>query len=211
MDASVLRWTLAIIGVVLLIGIYLYGRRQNRMRQDAARDTLMQEEIDSISGIINTDIEEVNPADININPTAETDPVPPEFEVDRANPINHLLMHADRQPLTTDDIKAVLSQAGIIMNPAGLLEYHDADRHCFTIASLSEPGHFAEFEVSGFTTLGLNCFINPATDDKASENYETMLNKIDQLVELLDFKVYRSDQQLLTIDDIIEIRNRLAD
>ena len=47
MDASSLRWTLAIIGIVLLVGIYLYGLQQNKMRKRAARETFTREEIDS--------------------------------------------------------------------------------------------------------------------------------------------------------------------
>ncbi|NNE64880.1 MAG: hypothetical protein HKN34_12405, partial [Gammaproteobacteria bacterium] len=47
MDASSLRWVLAIIGIVLLVGIYLYGLQQNRMRNRAARETFTREEIDT--------------------------------------------------------------------------------------------------------------------------------------------------------------------
>ena len=47
MDASALRWVLAIIGIVLLLGIYLYGLHQSRLRKRAAVDTFTREEIDS--------------------------------------------------------------------------------------------------------------------------------------------------------------------
>ena len=47
MDASALRWVLAIIGIVLLVGIYLYGLHQNRLRKRAAVETFTREEIDS--------------------------------------------------------------------------------------------------------------------------------------------------------------------
>ena len=47
MDASSLRWVLAIIGIVLLVGIYLYGLQQSRMRDRAARETFTRDEIDT--------------------------------------------------------------------------------------------------------------------------------------------------------------------
>ena len=236
MDASALRWTLAIIGIVLLVGIYLYGLQQNRLRKRAARDTFTREEIDSafiedqqlreeldnIGEIISTDSEKINLGEININPALEADLSPvksepaPLFiadaiaEIDPDKLISHLLMHLDYRLLTGDEIHSVLSYTGIEINAVGLLEYHDSGRHCFTIANLSEPGHFSDLDSAEFTALGLNCFINLETDDNALKNYETMLKKIDELVRLLNFKVYQSNRQLLTISDVTDIRKKLS-
>ncbi len=236
MDASALRWTLAIIGIVLLVGIYLYGLQQNRLRKRAARDTFTREEIDSafiedqqlreeldhIGEIISTDGENINPAEIKINPAMESDlgpvksePVPlfiadaiTEIAPDKL--ISHLLMHLDCRLLTGEEIQSVLSYTGIEMNAVGLLEYHNSDRHCFTIANLSEPGHFSDLESPEFTSLGMNCFINLETDDNSFKNYEIMLKKIDELVRLLSFRVYQSNRQLLTISDVTDIRKKLS-
>ncbi len=236
MDASALRWALAIIGIVLLVGIYLYGLQQNRLRKRAARDTFTREEIDSafiedqqlreeldnLGEIISSDDENINLGEIKINPAMEADlssVKPPQTslfiadaiaEIDPDKLISHLLMHLDCRLLTGDEIHSVLSYTGIEMNAVGYLEYHDTGKHCFTIANLSEPGHFSDLDKPEFTTLGLNCFINLETDDNAFKNYEIMLKKIDELVRLLNFKVYQSNRQLLTISDVTDIRNKLS-
>jgi len=236
MDASALRWTLAIIGIVLLVGIYLFGLQQNRMRKRVAKETFSREEIDSafiedqqlreeldnLGEIISTDEEKVNLSEIRINPAMEADlsasKLEPEplfiadavAEIDSEKLISHLLMDADYRLLTGEEIRSALSYTGIELDAAGLLEYRDAGKHCFSIASLSAPGHFSDLESAEFTTLGLNCFINLEIDENVFKNYEIMLKKIDELVRLLNFKVYQSNQQLLTISDVTEIRNKLS-
>ena len=47
MDASALRWVLAIVGIVLLVGIYLFSQHQSRLRKRVAMQTFAREEIDS--------------------------------------------------------------------------------------------------------------------------------------------------------------------
>jgi len=235
MDASALRWTLAIIGVVLLVGIYLYGLQQNRLRKRAARDTFAREEIDSafiedeqlreeldnLGQIINDDASNPEVASININPALEANLAPEPVHrielfipdaisrIDEENLVSHLLMHADQRLITGEELASATSHVGLVINAEGLLEY-DADEFCFCIASLSEPGHFSDMDQLEFSSLGLNCFIDLAVCDDPFKSYETMLKKIDELVRLLGVKVYQSNQQLLTISDVTEIRKKLS-
>ncbi len=238
MDASALRWTLAIIGIVLLIGIYLYGLQQNRVRNRAARDTFSREEIDTafnedqqlrdelknIGDVINTDNDNINLGEIKMNPALEDDLTPvviqskpvPIFIADVVAGINadqlisHFLMLSDHRLLTGEEVQSALTYTGIEMNAAGLLEFRESDKHCFSIANLSSPGHFSDLASAEFTSLGLNCYINLEIEDAGLKNYEIMLRKIDELVRLLNFKVYLSNQRLLTISDVTEIRERLS-
>jgi len=236
MDASALRWTLAIIGIVLLVGIYLYGLQQNKMRKRAARETFTREEIDSafiederlreemdgLGNIISDDVDATDVESIKINPALETDLNPvviPEVElfiadaiaaIDDDKLICHFLKHADNRLITGDEIASALMHNDFGINTDGLLEYQKDGERCFTIASLSAPGHFLELESLEFTTLGLNCFINLEDDGNAFAHYEVMLKKIDEMVRLLNVKVYQSDQQLLTISEVTEIRQKLS-
>jgi len=236
MDASSLRWALAIIGIVLLVGIYLYGLQQNKMRKRAARETFTREEIDSafvederlreelngLGHIISDDASSADVEAININPGLEADLKPPEipeaelFIVDAVASIEadklvcHYLKHSDNRLITGQELNSTLLHTGIEVNPQGLLEYRQDGELCFTIASLSSPGDFSEIESLEFATLGLNCFINPESDGSEFNNYEVMLKKIDELVRLLSVKVYQSNQQLLTISEVTDIRRKLS-
>ncbi len=79
----------------------------------------------------------------------------------------------------------------------------------FTLASLSEPGHFAELDQLEFNTLGFICFIDLDAVSDAARSYEIMLKKIDELVRILNVKVYQASQDLLTISEITQVRKRL--
>ena len=235
MDASALRWALAIIGVVLLVGIYLYGLQQNRLRKRAARDTFAREEIDSafiedeqlreeldnLGQIISSDASNPELESININPALEANLSPepaPVIElcivdsiraIEDDNLVSHLLLHADQRLITGEELVSATSHAGLMVNAEGLLEY-ESEEFCFCFASLSEPGHFSNLDTLEFATLGLNCFFDLESCDDPFKNYETMLKKIDELVRLLGVRVYQSNQQLLTISDVTEIRNKLS-
>ncbi len=235
MDASALRWALAIIGVVLLVGIYLYGVQQNRMRKRTARDTFAREEIDSafiedeqlreeldnLGQIISDDANKDEIASIDINPALEANLTPePKQQVELFiadavsaisddNLVSHLLMHADQRLITGEELASAVAHAGLVINAEGLLEYENDDL-CFCFASLSEPGHFSDLDKLEFSSLGLNCFFDLADCDDAFKNYETMLKKIDELVRLLGVNVYQSNQQLLTISDVTEIRKKFS-
>ncbi|MDH5353172.1 MAG: cell division protein ZipA C-terminal FtsZ-binding domain-containing protein [Gammaproteobacteria bacterium] len=236
MDASALRWTLAIIGIVLLVGIYLYGLQQNRLRKRAARETFAREEVDSafiedeqlrkelhnLGRIINDDAANADLGRININPALEADISPVITEkvalyipdlvasIDKERLISHLLMHSDHRLMTGEEINSALGYTGFDINAEGIMQYRHDDELVFWVASLSQPGHFSDLEELEFTTLGLNCFFDRGDCPDAFKNYELMLKKIDELVRLLNVKVYQSNQQLLTISDVTDIRQNLS-
>lgn len=234
MDASALRWTLAIIGIVLLIGVYLHGLHQNRLRKRTSMQTFAREQVDSAfieDEALRAELNNLNHItaeadacdnfdDIKINPAIETDltsfKLPPNWFVpdivsslDQQQSINYLLYHADYRLITGKEIKTALSFAGLTVNNDGYIECRDEDELCFTIASLSAPGHFADIDNTDFSTLGFYCFIDLISNHHAPACYERMLNKIDELVRLLDVKVYRTNHHLLTISDVTRARLKL--
>lgn len=235
MDASALRWVLAIIGVVLLVGIYLFGLHQNRLRKRAAVETFTREDIDSAfiedeqlreelgnlnqimqQGDLDEDLDaiKINPA-IEANLTPIELPLPDLFvadllaDIDEQNLISYLLIHADHRLITGEEIENAMMHAGIEIGAEGYLEYHQSGEHYFTIASLSVPGHFSDMGQLDFSTLGFNCFIDIESNHDAKISYELMLKKVDELVRLLDVKVYQSNHELLTMANITQVRKKL--
>ncbi len=235
MDASALRWVLAIIGIVLLVGIYLFGLHQNRLRKRAAVETFTREDIDSAfiedeqlreeldnlnqimqQGDLDEDLDQIkiNPA-IEANLTPIELPLPELFvadvlaDIDEQNIISYLLKHADHRLITGEEIENAMMHAEIEIGAEGYLEYHQLGEHYFTIASLSAPGHFLDMGQLDFSTLGFNCFIDIESNHDAEISYELMLKKIDELVRLLDVKVYQSSHELLSMANITQVRKKL--
>ena len=235
MDASALRWVLAIIGIVLLVGIYLFGLHQSRLRKRAAVETFTREEIDSafiedeqlreeldnLNQVMNQNDLNDSFDQIKINPAIEANLEPAELprpelfiadvlaNIDEQNLISYLLKHTDHRLITGEEIENAMMHSELEMNAEGYLEYCQLGELYFTITSLSSPGHFLDVDQLEFNTLGLNCFIDLKSNHDAEISYELMLKKIDELVRLLNVKVYQSNHELLTISNVTEVRKRL--
>ena len=238
MDAATFRWALVIIALLIALGIYFYGQHQSRLRRRSAIDTFTREEIDSafvedeqlrtelnnLNQILHENESEENLEDIRIDSPLEEQKTPfalpdPEIYVhrlvakrDSARLINYHLRHGDFRLITGEEAQAAVQQAGLNIDAEGLLEYRQADDTgdvAFRIASLSTPGDFSNVEDLDFSTLGLNCFIDLDDCGNPQLAYEALLKKVDELVRMLNLKVYKADQELLTISDVTETRKSL--
>ena len=236
MDAGAFRWVLVAIAVVLAIAIYLFGQHQARLRKRSAIETFTREEVDSafvedehlrfemnnLNKILEDDEVEEIFDEIQINPGVEVEKTPvalPEPEIyvpteladkDEARLISHYLRHIDFRLITGEEAESAVQHVGLELNAAGLLEYYEEGELVFQIAGLSEPGNFFAIEELDFVTLGFNCYIDLDSCETPRLAYESMLKKIDELVRILNVKVYKPDHELLTISDVTEIREKLA-
>jgi FtsZ-interacting cell division protein ZipA len=235
MDASALRWVLAIIGIVLLVGIYLFSLHQSRLRKRVAMETFAREEIDSAFiedqqlreelDNLNQIMDETNTHEdfeaIKINPALEADFAPDNYPaaelyvaevisaIDEENLISYLLKHTDHRLITGEEIESAVKHTGFEVNDSGYLEIRQQDELCFSMASLSAPGNFHKMDQLDFGTLGLHCFINLESNTNPKQSYEVMLKKIDELVRLLNVKVFQSNNELLTISNVTGVRKKL--
>ncbi|MCP4767484.1 MAG: hypothetical protein GY875_14560 [Gammaproteobacteria bacterium] len=235
MDASTFRWVLVIIALLLALAIYFYGQHQSRLRRRSAIDTFTREEIDSafvedeqlrseldnLNQILRENEAEEDLDDIQINPGLDAQTTPfslpdPKIHIHQAiakrepqRLINYHLRHADFRLITGEEAAAAIEQAAFELNADGLLEFRESGDVAFQIASLTAPGDFAGFKELDFSTLGFNCFIDLDACENPRLAYEALLRKIDELVRLLNVKVYKSSQDLLTISDVTEIRKSL--
>ncbi|MCP4332078.1 MAG: hypothetical protein GY785_05440 [Gammaproteobacteria bacterium] len=235
MDASTFRWVLVIIALLLALAIFFYGQHQSRLRRRSAIDNFTREEIDSafiedeqlrsdldnLNQILRDNEAEEDLDDILINPGQDAQKTPfslpdPQLHVHQAiaqrepqHLINYHLRHADFRLITGEEAAAAIEQTAFELNADGLLEFRESGDIAFQMASLSAPGDFTGFKDLDFSTLGFNCFIDLEACENSSLAYETLLRKIDELVRLLNVKVYKSSQDLLTISDVTEIRKSL--
>ena len=236
MDAASFRWVLVVIAVVLALGVYLFGQHQSRLRKRNAIESFTREEIDSafvedeqlrfelnnLNQILQDNEDEENLEDIEIVPGAEAQETPyalPDPKIylptyleakDEDRLISYHLRHSDFRLITGEEASVAMREAGLERNADNLLECRQEGELAFQVASLSQPGHFAEIEQLDFSTLGLNCFIDLDVSDNPRLAYETLLKKVDELVRALNVKVYKPTQELLTISDVTATREQLA-
>ncbi|MDH3762467.1 MAG: hypothetical protein OEU50_15910 [Gammaproteobacteria bacterium] len=236
MDATTFRWVLVVIALLVALAIYLYGQHQSRLRKRNAMETFTREEVDSafiedeqlrfelnnLNQILQENEDEENLGEIQINPALDASKTPfalPDPEIfmppalagkDEDRLVSYHLRHGDFRLITGEEASAAVEHAGLQLNPEALLEYQEEGEVAFQVASLSAPGDFSELEQLDFTTLGLNCFIDLDVCGNPRLGYETMLKKVDELVRMLNVKVYKPNQELLTISDVTSVRESLS-
>ena len=236
MDATTFRLVLVVIAVIVALAIYLYGQHQSRLRKRSAMETFTREEVDSafiedeqlrfelnnLNQVLQDNEDEELLDEIDINPAEESpktpyaapDPeifVPPILRDKHADRlVSYHLRHDDFRLITGEEASSAVEHAGLELNDDAYLEYREEGDLAFRVASLSSPGDFAEIEQLDFTTLGFNCFIDLDDCENPGLAYETLLKKIDELVRMLNVKVYMPSQQLLTISDVTGMREKLS-
>ncbi len=236
MDATTFRWVLVVIAVVLGIAIYLFGQHQSRLRKRSAMETFTREEIDSafiedeqlrteldsLNQLLRDDEDDDRVEQISITPDREDQTTPfhlPDPEIheprelrdrDPAEYISYQLRHDDFRLITGEEISAAVAETGLVLDEYGYLEYREDEQLRFRIASLSPPGRLQEFDQMDFATVGFNCFIDLEDCEDSGAAYEAMLKKIDELVRVLNLKVYKPSRELLTISDVTDVRERLS-
>ncbi|HUV23201.1 MAG TPA: cell division protein ZipA C-terminal FtsZ-binding domain-containing protein [Gammaproteobacteria bacterium] len=192
-------------------------------------DEQLRTEMNNLNQILRENEDEDDLRDIGINLAAEVQTTPvalpdPEIHLhraiasrDSASLINYHLRHKDFRLITGEEAFAAMQQTGLEVDEQGLLEYREtgdsgtAGEVAFRIASLSEPGDFLQIENLDFSTLGLNCFIDLDDCENPQQAYESLLKKVDELVRLLNLKVFKPSQELLTISDVTDTRKSLLD
>ena len=235
MDASTFRWVLVLIAVIAVLFIYLYGRHQSRLRRRAAVDSFTREEIESafiedeelrdelenLNRILNeADDDEPVLHDIAMKPALEAeetpfalpDPdmfLPPDY-TENDSAICYLLRHPDFRLMTGEEVGRAVNQIGLQPGAEGYLECLEGEQLMFRVCSLSPPGSMSGCDELDFRTVGLVCFFDPQAVEDAARSYEVLLKKVDELVRSLDVKVFKANQELLTISDVTETRDALG-
>ena len=236
MDATTFRWVLVGIAVLVVAAVYFFGQHQARLRKRNAMENFTREEVDStfiedeqlhheldnLNRILVDDLDDDNldeiriEADEDVRVAAEPRPAPEVFvpallsDRDAEEVASYHLRHEDFRLITGEEASDAVERAGLQLNGAGYLEYRQHGEVLFRVASLSAPGTFNELEQLEFATLGFNCFVDFEASENPREAYEAMLKKIDELVRVLNVKVYKPNQQLLTISDVSAMREQLA-
>ena len=237
MDATALRWVLGIIGVVFIAGIYLYSLYQSKQRRQAATKTFTHEEIESgfiedetlrnelfnINAMLDEDINakeineiKINPGlenDVNVSFSHETNVELPRLVCDLLpdHRIAHVLKPADDRLLTAEELRNAFTHTGFQLNDESRYKLEENPQAQFQILNLTAEGSFKQIDEAQFTSQGLVCCINLSECTKPLGCYEIMLKKVDELVRILELKVYSHELDLLTLQHVTDIRKKLVD
>lgn len=235
MDATALRWILVIIGVVVILGVYLFSIYQSKLRRNAAIKTFTQDELETgiivdealrdelshINTMLDQEVTEEDMVDIKMTPALDSqihveEPSTPELmlpsrllDISRKDRVVHVLKPDDGHLLTSAELVSAFQQVRLVIQSDGLLKAENVENADFVVASLSADGTLVGMNDAKYSTPGLVCFFDITCCAKPMACYEFMLKKIDELVRVLNLKVYDEDLNLLTLQHVTDTRSRI--
>lgn len=239
MDSSALRWVLAIIGILVIAGVYLYSVYQEKMRRRASINTFTKDELElekgliedenlrrelsSINTMLDNELDSNEIKDISINPGIEVEtqktPVKPKAAqlppqlvgVEETLLVAHVLKPAEKRLITGSELLEAFATAHLKRTDEELFCAMEQQQIHFFIADMTESGSFRDIRNDNYRCSGFICFFNTSETSTPVEDYEKMLKVIDELVRLLNLKVYSQDLQLLTLQHVSDTRERVKD
>jgi len=253
MDASLLRWILLVIGLLVILGVYLAGLHQVRMRKQAQienftrgddpldiLDVDLHRELQNLDAVVKEDSQAVTQESV-VSPSleiqAEEKPAPiraPQaaavesrtVAVPRslrrttegasvAMPSRDLILFylksVSGEPVRLRFLIQILQNSGLEYGERQMYHFVDCNQILFSVAALTDDGVLDPGQAPNTTLPGVVCYMKLAQESQPQRAFEKMLQVIDFLVRGLEFKVYKPDWRLLTVDDVRNLRNKLKE
>ena len=206
-----LRLTLVATAIVVILGIFIFGRRGNT---------------------IGRDVEELSPLEINkaLNsndddnvlvkePVGSADEVDADYNHDDAsieqqdNNEHFVVLNIvapEGMGFTGLNLLSVFSESGLEYGKFKIFHYphrHNQDLSMFSVVNMLKPGFFDIDQMHDFTTTGLSMFMRiPVADGSNIEAFSTMLAIAQNMTRKLGGHLLDQDRELLTQDKLEDLK-----
>lgn len=234
MDISTFRWILVIAGVVLIIGIYLFGIRDNKRKPRASRKrvhahrvrrepTLEAEPDDSATGDFDydghqaeLDIGDPDERDGRIEPVLESvEPAKPKTPPPPApDKIVTLFLQArDNHIITGIELLDASLKSGLVFGAHDIFHrIQDEDiEPIFSMANLTKPGTFDKNAWNTMETKGVTMFMTLPGPGNALDAWDSMLATSRRLAELLHADLLDGAHEVFTRQHSLQIKEELRE
>jgi len=228
MEQNLLRLILVAVGIVILIGIYLYDVLQKKRTQEVEEFDIPDND-ERIMPVMSNEpsFSAVFDEQQAVEPVKEDERV--MEDVQDLSPVIEPegIPVAEQAPVIQ---LAVLPKEGNSLSGSALLEtftglnlefgdmgiFHCYERHDgveiqrFHVANILEPGTFPVGSMSDFESTGIVLFFQANDSGDPEVVFSSMLNVAEQLSRSLDAKLVDAEMNELTIDKITRIQSQLA-
>ncbi|BCX88430.1 cell division protein ZipA [Methylomarinovum tepidoasis] len=222
LDKTTLRIVLAVAGVLLLVGVFLwdYWKKRRRQLKDTFEtlDRALPEndfELDEIDAVSLNPAEENLTPDVDVadaeqakaetaaEPTDETPPakLPEVIQLSIAAPKN--------QPFRGPELLQALTDLGLEYGEMEIFHYRRGGETLFSLASLVKPGTFPIERMEEFHTPGVTLFMQPPLLKRPLESFEIMVKTCHALAQRLGGSEWDDRRQPLTAVRLAQWRRQL--
>ena len=203
---------------------------KEEMDVDFIEDELLRDELSHIHTMLDEGLNKTEISEIKINPgldkveddvstpdmSSEPDNQihlpPPVYEIPEESLIAYVLKPVGEQFLTSDQLLNSFESTGFNLDEGSTPTYYCYSKNPemgLTISNMTLTGSLSELGKEDFETYGLLCFFDMRHCQHPAVGYELMLKKIDELARELNLKVYDQNLQLLTIQHVTDMRDRM--
>lgn len=205
-----LRWLLLLFGLLLIVGVYIYSRREKKPIDDAASaPARVAPSLDSVSDSIEPEVDA--PAAPGDNEAVEVDSSAPQKIV------TVRVVAREKKSFAGDEL--ILSMRGIGLRHGKFGIFHrydgnDESKTVFSAASLVEPGSFDLQNIKGQVIPGISIFLVLPGPVDSVEAFDSMLAAARALTQSLDGELLDESGSTLSIqrerylrEDIIQFQH----
>ncbi|MGD8384421.1 MAG: cell division protein ZipA [Lysobacterales bacterium] len=239
MDITTFRWILVIVGLIIVAGIFLLGKPDNRRRPRASRKRTKPErqkrepklfgsggreepgdgqhaddgeQTELPIGSARAGDDRVEPS---LGPAEERQDEPPQPLPDKI--VTLFIQARDNHLITGVELLDVAIKAGLVFGYRDIFhridenDDNDPPRPLFSMANLTKPGTFNKTSWSTLETHGVTVFMTLPGPRAALDAWDAMLATSRRLAELLHADLLDESRRPLTRERTLEIKEELRE
>lgn len=213
MDDSIsLRWILIAVGLLILVAIFLAGRRKRSGVENPVTSSRFEEhdgdadELHRLGGSIS--IDSGDDVDAGIASADYSKAV----EVDSNGLVTLMLVSAEGHLFSGNQILRAVTQEGLEYGEHKIFHLHKPGNHAeiiFSVANLVEPGYFEMEGLNEFSSPGIVFFLQLPQPGGNLPAFDLMLEKAGKIKLVLNGSLKDSSNSSLTQQTIQHIREQL--
>lgn len=186
-----LRWLLLLFGVLVVVGVYLYSRREQQRKDDPERFERVAPTLDAEAAVVD------NENELDDTPDVEEPAVPVEQKI-----VTLRLVAKNRGSFKGDELILSMRGIGLRRGKFGIFHRLDGDDESgvvFSAASLVEPGHFDIENIAEQELPGISLFLVLPGPIEGVEAFDMMMEAARTLTTSLDGELLDESGSTLSI------------
>jgi cell division protein ZipA len=228
MEENSLRLILLVVGIIILVGIYVYDAVQKKTgeKEDRFDGTLQRQKIEpvisnetmvlGVSMAVEPEGEEFDAGETKAK-VAEPVERPVEDQAvptaDQAQVIQLAVLPVQGDVLTGPTLLDAFTKLDLEFGEMGVFHYYErqdgVESQCFHVANLLEPGIFPVDNMCDFESTGIVLFFQVNASINPESAFDSMLNTARELSQMLDANLVDEEMKELTLHKIEAIQSQL--
>lgn len=220
MDRTTVRIILLIIGVIVIVGVYLWHRYQEKIRAWWGDLLSGRDYVDEFGGDDDAAYEDLLDDD-ELSPAHSIDPAWDSGGLSsarQASPkpaapavVQLSVVAAEDSFFTGSELMDAFHYAGLRYGDMGIFHLYDDDQGIhFSVASIVEPGTFPVNNMTDFRCPGVVLFFQVDQVAEPLETFDRLVSCCHELAIRLNGVEWDADREPLTTGSIAALRNALA-